>query len=527
MQGESDGDAAVSQAAYDAALRLLITGFRTRITGATNSWFVIGGMVPEALAARAAYRTIRLAQIAVAASTTKAFYVEGVTGYSGDALHYTIAPGVRIAGANMAQAVPYAVSNTGSNVGIPTVLASPEINQISLLSGVAQPAGTFLVTPGIWSNFPTAYTYQWTSNGVAISGATSFSYTQKVNDAGNTIACVITATNATGSNTSTVIAPSPSATTYTFESDTVGNAPANVVAVVGAMAVANTGATGWTGKYVRDTASVAPAVCDVFTFSNLVPLGADQVVTWNRKSGGAAQDGFTLRCGSAAGGSYTNCSSGYLFLVKDGSASQILGLGSFGTALIAQNAVNIGTHTYFRASAIGSVLKLDYSDDGITWTNAITTTDTWNAGGPYFESNCGPIQYLNGFGAVPNGVYIDNVALQSGVATMQLITTSSTVQPSIYSGFGTSPAIAGKSPASFVITIGSGGVASTGIITLPAAGVGWSAMASDLTTPGTNVTKCTAYGTTSITLTNYNSTTGAVTAWTAGDQILVQAVPLG
>lgn len=56
------------------------------------------------------------------------------------------------------------------------------------------------VTTGNWTGSPTSYAYQWMRDGAAISGATATSYTLIAADVGgHQIACVVTATNATGS----------------------------------------------------------------------------------------------------------------------------------------------------------------------------------------------------------------------------------------------------------------------------------------------------------------------------------------
>ena len=69
---------------------------------------------------------------------------------------------------------------------------------------VSEESGTVAVgtpqtcTPGEWSGNPT-FSYQWLRNGIAISGATSSSYTPGLADAGTAVQCQVTATNAGGS----------------------------------------------------------------------------------------------------------------------------------------------------------------------------------------------------------------------------------------------------------------------------------------------------------------------------------------
>jgi len=68
-------------------------------------------------------------------------------------------------------------------------------------------------TDGTWNNSPKSYTYQWQRNGANIGGATSSTYTQVTADAGQLITCIVTATNAGGSE------PATSNQVYTFDAD--------------------------------------------------------------------------------------------------------------------------------------------------------------------------------------------------------------------------------------------------------------------------------------------------------------------
>ena len=63
---------------------------------------------------------------------------------------------------------------------------------------VEQRGETLNCTMGNWDGEPTAYAYAWHNDGVA-NGATGADYTILPADAGHTLACVVTATNAMGS----------------------------------------------------------------------------------------------------------------------------------------------------------------------------------------------------------------------------------------------------------------------------------------------------------------------------------------
>jgi hypothetical protein len=97
--------------------------------------------------------------------------------------------------------------------------------------------------------------------------------------------------------------------------------------------------------------------------------------------------------------------------------------------------------------------------------------------------------------------------------------------PTIASGFGTSPAIGTYDTTfAFVITVGTGGTADTGVITLPAAPNGWIVTCNNQTVAGTSFTKQTNTTTTSATLSCFATTTGLATPWGAGDLLFCTAI---
>jgi hypothetical protein len=97
-----------------------------------------------------------------------------------------------------------------------------------------------------------------------------------------------------------------------------------------------------------------------------------------------------------------------------------------------------------------------------------------------------------------------------------------TVAPTISSGFGSTPAIPnGTSSASFEVNVGTGGVASSGIVAFATgAPHGWACTAVDKTNPATANTVATPASATTITLTNYSRTTGLAAPWAASDIIV-------
>lgn len=82
---------------------------------------------------------------------------------------------------------------------------SAPVNTVApLISGTFQVGFTLSVSTGTWTGSPTpTYTYQWRRGGGNISGATSSSYTLQTVDTGETVSCVVTATNTAGSASAT------------------------------------------------------------------------------------------------------------------------------------------------------------------------------------------------------------------------------------------------------------------------------------------------------------------------------------
>jgi hypothetical protein len=87
--------------------------------------------------------------------------------------------------------------------GVIGVLSPPGVKDVPYVSANASPpiVGTVLTcTTGNWVGTPTSYAYQWTRDGAAIAGATASTHTLVSADVGgHDLACIVTATNATGS----------------------------------------------------------------------------------------------------------------------------------------------------------------------------------------------------------------------------------------------------------------------------------------------------------------------------------------
>lgn len=319
QQGESDGDAGVTAAQYAPALINTINGLRAGITGAADSVFIIGGMVPEAITNRAGYPAIDFAHRYVADTLAKCVYVAGRTGYSSDNLHYNILPGVRLVGEDWAVAVPVAQAAT-----------APQ---------------------------------------------------------------------------------------YTFESDTVGSAPANVTAVNGSFEVINTGSANLVTKYMRSTQATQQSLANVANLDLLQPAFVNQVLTFRRgystQVAGTGRDGFILRPQSDNNGTYTAAKNGYHFQIFSNASLRIYKFTTGAATLLRNVAVATNSYTWFRATVTGTgVVTLDfqYSADGVSWTSIGSVTDSSSP----FNTTTGPLQYIAGFTGTPALCNIDNLRLTEG-----------------------------------------------------------------------------------------------------------------
>lgn len=98
--------------------------------------------------------------------------------------------------------------------------------------------------------------------------------------------------------------------------------------------------------------------------------------------------------------------------------------------------------------------------------------------------------------------------------------------PTIASGFGTTPTIPFSNGAiSFEVNVGTGGIATSGVITMPAAANGWTCKCMNETSAATTYPDVTAMTTTSITITNFSRTTGLATAWAASEIFTCMCIP--
>jgi hypothetical protein len=194
-----------------------------------------------------------------------------------------------------------------------------------------------------------------------------------------------------------------------------------------------------------------------------------------------------------------------------------------GQALI-RDAVSVAFYSPYCATPGGNLSNpycFEISQSGAGLTDDVAIYDAFNASpastnlvtnlitSRNFNFHQGSYRY----GSSATGTRIDGVLIVDGglsFANPLMLNTA----PTISSGFGTSPSIVfSNGSAVFQINVGTGGVATSGVLGLPTATNGWGCLVQDMNT--NIVTRATAFTTTSVTLT-------AASAWTASDKLTVQ-----
>ena len=180
-----------------------------------------------------------------------------------------------------------------------------------VVSGTATVGQTLSTTNGTWTGAPApTFTYQWQRNTTNIGGATSSTYVLVSADAGNTVRCVVTATNAVGiasansNSTATVIAPGQieytSPGTYTY-------IPAAGITSVSVVCVGGGGAAGSAGGTPRGGGGGALAFKNNIT---VVPGVSYTVVVGNRGLGSNSSGLSTSGGASTFTASFGTCTAG-------------------------------------------------------------------------------------------------------------------------------------------------------------------------------------------------------------------------
>ncbi|MDW5598404.1 hypothetical protein VSS74_28855, partial [Conexibacter stalactiti] len=148
-------------------------------------------------------------------------------------------------------------------------LAAPQVRTQPTLSGVAQIGRALTCELGTWSGSP-ALAVAWLRNGQPIPGATTATYTPATADAGQQIACQVTATNAAG----TTVARTPAITIPV----TTGPANATLPTVTGSSAIGSrvtcnpgtwTGTPTFTYAWLRNGRAISGQTAATYTLGRV------------------------------------------------------------------------------------------------------------------------------------------------------------------------------------------------------------------------------------------------------------------
>lgn len=142
-------------------------------------------------------------------------------------LYSTPASGLLTASSSITSLPPPPVNSAPPAISVNS--AAPAISG-EAGAGVAFPGDTLTCSNGSWSGSPSAFMYQWDSDGSALAGATAQSYLASQDELGDALSCTVAAANAGGSGS-----PVTSATIAVVSPQPVGGAPPTIAgsAVVG------------------------------------------------------------------------------------------------------------------------------------------------------------------------------------------------------------------------------------------------------------------------------------------------------
>jgi|GEM_PF-2248493 len=263
-----------------------------------------------------------------------------------------------------------------------TVTGGPPVNTVApALSSTTPVVGIALsVSNGTWTNSPTSYGYQWkwADTGAAISGATSASYTPVTGDISHTLKCDVTATNASGS-----------ATTSSNTSSAVAAAPANTnirLTIVNGLSETVDG-SGY------DYGPAADSSSNTFT-TNLSGVTSTKLASGSDGYAGATFTGYSASVdglivgfkATQATGTYVTVNYG-IYCTSGTSHYVIINNGTGGVAPTTN--ITPAANDIVRMHRVGTTITAEVSkDSGSTWTVAYTWTSVSAADlYGYFDTN--------------------------------------------------------------------------------------------------------------------------------------------
>ncbi len=187
---------------------------------------------------------------------------------------------------------------------------------------------------------------------------------------------------------------------YNFESDTIGTTPAGITVTAGTFDVQNDDILGKSMRAVTQVGVIAGAIFDNFGTSS------DQQIVWKQSySSNLGRSGFTLRAQDTDTGVINSVGArqGYLFHVYSSGSVYIWEVGPSSYTALWSGSLSKAEPRWFRASAVGTDLTFEYSDDGTNYTTLATVSDS--------TYTSGKVQYTAGYGASVGVDYIDDITI--------------------------------------------------------------------------------------------------------------------
>lgn len=251
---------------------------------------------------------------------------------------------------------------------------------------------------------------------------------------------------------------------------------------------------------------------------------AQSTPTPNGVNGAVRQFGTITpnNCVKWKGNSYIQDSGG---TCSGGSSITLTTTGSSGPAALVGGNLNVPVYGGLPSTTTAGQALISTSTSGVaawqvpvTITGDLSVTATGGATVTGIQGNA--VTAVTGSG----GIVMENVSpvVATGISIGNALTFSAAV-PTIASGFGSGASITTGTDTSFVINVGTGGSATSGVVAMNAtAANGWNCSATDQSTPATMTTKAISSTTTAVTFNNYLVLTATAGAWTASDLVAAQ-----
>jgi hypothetical protein len=162
-----------------------------------------------------------------------------------------------------------ASATSAATAAIAAAPVAPANTVAPAVTGTTTQGQVLTVSNGTWTGSPTGYTYQWKRAGVPISGASASTYALVLADVGQTLTCVVTATNGAGSASASSAATSAIAAAPAAPSNTVAPAITGTPTEGQVLTVSNgtwtASPTGYAYQWKRDGTNISGATASTYT----------------------------------------------------------------------------------------------------------------------------------------------------------------------------------------------------------------------------------------------------------------------